>query len=56
MVVWSDISKGSVVVAPMEGVIVMCVVSIEAKEFIAGWRSCGGFGITVLTPSWVVVT
>ena len=40
----------------MEGVMVVDGLARASKEFIAGWRSCRGWVITVLTPSCVVVT
>ena len=53
--VWSEILEGSVVVALIEGAIVMDVLSREANYLIALWRSCGGWEITVSTPSCVEV-
>ena len=51
-----EISKGSVVLALME--VVMGVDGLEraAKGLIEGWRFCGGWGMTVLSLSCVVVT
>ena len=42
--------------ALMEGVKVLDVLERSDKALIAEWRSCGEWGITVLTPSCVVVT
>ena len=56
MGVYSEITEGSVVVAPMEGVMLLDVLAREAKALIAGWRSCGGWGMTVSNLSCVVVT
>ena len=52
--VWSDRAEGSVVVSLMEGFIVVDGLERAAKAFISGWRSCGGWRITVSTHSYVV--
>ena len=42
--------------ALMEGVMVMDGLDLASKALISGWRSCGGWLMTVSTPPCVVVT
>ena len=42
--------------ALMDGVMLVYGLSRPAKALIAGWRYCGGWGMTISTPYCVVLT